>query len=141
MNSVILSGWLTRDPEIRISEKDGKQIKMSLYTLAVRRPIAGADQADYISCAAFRNQADIAEKYLSQGRKITIRGHLRTGSYINKDGNKIHTTDVIIDEMEFADGKEAKNSNAGSAVSKSVFTAPNDFLDIPEGGEDDLPFR
>ncbi|CCY61285.1 single-stranded DNA-binding protein [Clostridium sp. CAG:264] len=140
MNSVILSGYLTRNPEIRISEKDGKQLKTSHYTLAVRRPITGADQADFISCVAFRNQADIAEKYLSQGRKIAIRGHLRADSYINKAGNKIYTTDVIIDEMEFADGKGSKNSDAGSAVSKDS-TGTNDFMDIPEGIEDDLPFK
>lgn len=77
---------------------------------------------------------------MSQGRKIAIRGHLRADSYINKAGNKIYTTDVIIDEMEFADGKGSKNSDAGSAVSKDS-TGTNDFMDIPEGVEDDLPFK
>lgn len=143
MNKVILVGRLTRDPEIRYSQ-NGDQMAIARYTLAVdRRFNRNGDQtADFIGCIAFGKSAEFAEKYLKQGTKIAVTGRIQTGSYTNKDGNKVYTTDVVIEEQEFCESKNANNSNSEQSSTANVNNQPspgNDFMSIPEGIEDDLP--
>jgi single-strand DNA-binding protein len=139
MNKVILMGRLTRDPEVRYSQKSGgSQMAVARFTLAVNRRIKqeGQQNADFISCVAFGIQGEFAEKYLMQGTKIELAGRIQTGSYTNKDGQKVYTTDVVVEEMEFA---ESKNSTSQSKSQEE----PKDtgFVNIPDGIEDDLPFK
>lgn len=150
MNKVILMGRLTRDPEIRYSQSgsgDG-QMAIARYTLAVdRRFNRNGDQtADFIGCVVFGRGAEFAEKYLKQGTKIAVTGRIQTGSYTNKDGNKVYTTDVVVEEQEFAESKTASQSSGnGGGYQPAGRPAPQNagaegFMSIPEGIEDDLPF-
>lgn len=146
MNKVILMGRLTRDPEIRYSQGND-QMAIARYTLAVdRRFNRNGDQtADFINCIAFGRSAEFAEKYLKQGTKIVATGRIQTGSYTNKDGNKVYTTDVVIEDQEFAESKGSSSSDGGSyqpAGRPSPANASAEgFMSIPEGIEDDLPFK
>ena len=136
MNKVILIGRLTRDPEVRYSQA-AEPIAIARYTLAVDRRFKreGEEQtADFISCVAFGKAGEFAEKYLRQGTKIAVTGRIQTGSYTNKDGNKVYTTEVVIEEQQFAESKKADESQPQEA--------PNDgFMQIPEGIEANLPFK
>ena len=117
MNKVILMGRLTRDPDIRYSQGENSR-PIARYTLAVDRRRANADgqrEADFIGCVAFDRQAEFAERYLHQGTKIAITGRIQTGSYINRDGQKVYTTDVIIEEQEFAESKAASENRQGGS--------------------------
>lgn len=140
MNKVILIGRITRDPDIRYSQ-GAEPMCIARYTLAVdrrgRRSQSGDDQtADFISCVAFGKNGEFAEKYLKQGTKIAVTGRIQTGSYTNKDGQKVYTTDVIIDEQEFAESKAAQGQQTAPTQ------APNDgFMNIPAGIENSLPFK
>ena len=146
MNKVILMGRLTRDPEIRYSQGND-QMAIARYTLAVdRRFNRNGDQtADFINCVAFGRSAEFAEKYLKQGTKIVATGRIQTGSYTNKDGNKVYTTDVVIEDQEFAESKGSSSSDGASyqpAGRPSPANASAEgFMSIPEGIEDDLPFK
>lgn len=134
MNKVILMGRLTRDPNVRVSTGE-HSMTIARYTLAVdrRKKNDGDQTADFISCVAFDRSAEFAEKYLHQGIKIVVTGRLQTGSYTNKDGQKVYTTDVIVEEQEFAESKAA-GQPAGAA-------ATDGFTNIPPGIEDEeLPF-
>jgi len=118
MNRVILMGRLTRDPEVRYSQGE-RSMAIARYTLAVdrrgRRGQDGNDQtADFINCVAFDRAGEFAEKYFRQGLKIVITGHIQTGSYTNRDGNKIYTTDVVVEDQEFAESKAAAGQAADS---------------------------
>ena len=120
MNKVILIGRLTRDPEVRYSVGEGS-MAIASYTLAVdrrRRQNAGPDEqtADFIRCTAFGRTAEFAEKYLKKGTKILVQGRIQTGSYTNKDGQTVYTTDVIVDEHEFVESKNAGISNETTAA-------------------------
>lgn len=130
MNIAILMGRLTKDPDISTSQ-NGTQI--ARYTIAIDR--IGKDQgADFISCVAFNKSAEFAEKYLKKGTKIAIEGMIRTGSYTNKDGQKVYTTDVIVNRQEFAESKgEAKNEAKPEANNEG-------FMSIPGGIDDEIPF-
>jgi len=148
MNKVILMGRPTRDPEVRYSQtQSGEQMAIARYTLAVDRRYKrdGEQTADFISCVAFGKSAEFAEKYLKQGTKIAISGRIQTGSYTNKDGNKVYTTDVVVEEQEFAESKAASGQSAPSGAPNPANAAgpasPNGFMNIPEGIEDDLPFK
>lgn len=137
MNKVILLGRLTRDPEVRYTQA-AEPLAIARYTLAVdrrgRRNQGNDEQtADFISCVAFGKAGEFAEKYLKQGTKIAIVGRIQTGSYTNKEGNKVYTTEVVVDEQEFA---ESKSQNANGTENPS-----DGFVNIPEGFEDNLPFR
>ena len=117
MNKVILMGRLTRDPDVRYSG-NGSEGGMSIarFTVAVDRRRTGADgqrEADFIGCVAFGKQAEFAEKYLHQGSKIALTGRIQTGSYNNKDGQKVYTTDVVAEDMEFAESKAASEQRTG----------------------------
>ena len=144
MNKVILMGRLTKDPEIRYT-KGEKAMAVARYTLAVDRRFGGKDgehTADFIPCVAFGKAAEFAEKYFHQGLKIAVTGRIQTGSYTNREGNKISTSDVIVEEQEFADSKAAGGS---AEVNNSKRTgsqeADDGFMNIPDGIDDELPFR
>ncbi|CDA29857.1 single-stranded DNA-binding protein [Lachnospiraceae bacterium NSJ-171] len=148
MNKVILMGRLTRDPDVRYSQGDSP-MAIARYTLAVdRRFRRDNDQqtADFISCVAFGRNGEFAEKYLHQGTKIVAEGRIQTGSYTNKDGNKVYTTEVVVENQEFAESKASAANNEGGfqPQAQSAPTAPagDGFMNIPDGVEDvGLPFN
>lgn len=140
MNKVILMGRLTRDPEIRYGTGESATA-IARYTLAVERRFKreGEQSADFINCVAFGKSAEFAEKYLRQGTKIAVTGRIQTGSYTNKDGNKVYTTDIVVEEQEFAESKSA-SENSSSAPAPAVDA--DGFMNIPDGIEDEgLPFN
>ena len=146
MNKVILMGRLVRDPEVRYSQ--GEQVTaVARYTIAVdRRFRRDGDQqtADFIGCVAFGRQGEFAEKYLRKGTKIAITGRIQTGSYTNRDGQKVYTTDVVVEEQEFAESKGASDNSGVFAPmdrpSPSV-AAGDGFMNIPDGIDEELPFN
>ena len=117
MNKVILMGRLTRDPEVRAAA-DENSTAFAKYTLAVDRRVKkdGNQAADFVACTAFGKGAEFAEKYLAKGIKIIVTGRIQTGSYTNKEGQKVYTTDVIVENQEFAESKKAAGSEAASEV-------------------------
>ena len=133
MNKVILMGRLTRDPEVRYSAGDNSTT-IARYTLAVDRKDR-EQSADFINIIAFGKSGEFAEKYLHKGTKVLVTGRIQTGSYTNKDGQKVYTTDVVAEEQEFAESKGTSNNNASN--SKPEFDG---FMNIPEGISEDLPF-
>lgn len=172
MNKVMLMGRLTRDPEVRYSQGE-RQMAIARYTLAVdRRGRRNADSqngdqtADFIQCVAFDRAAEFAEKYLRQGTKLLVTGRIQTGSYTNRDGQRVYTTDVIVEDQEFAESRSAARDNGGSTFSgnfqqsesraaaaqpsqstpapmPAAFDDAGDgFMNIPDGVEDEgLPFN
>lgn len=128
MNKVILIGRLTRDPEIRYSQGENSR-PIANYTLAVdrRKPNAdGQKEADFIRCVAFDRQAEFAEKFLKQGTKILVVGRIQTGSYTNKDGQKVSTTDIVVEEHEFVESK-ASAGNTQNANNGGQYHQPNNY--------------
>mgnify|MGYP002540027540 CR=1 FL=1 len=144
MNKVILMGRLTRDPEVRYSSGDN-QMAIARYSLAVdRRRGKNDDQpsADFINCVAFGRSAEFAEKYFHKGLKITVAGRIQTGSYTNKDGQKVYTTDVVVEEQEFAESKAASGNAGNSAPAGNPEPSNGDgFMNIPDGIDEELPFN
>ena len=146
MNKVILMGRLTRDPEVRYSAGENS-MAIARYTLAVDRRFKrdGEATADFISCVAFGRQGEFAEKYLHQGTKIAITGRIQTGSYTNKDGQRVYTTDVVVEEQEFAESKSSAAANSGAAYTPSrpepSAAAGDGFMNIPDGIDEELPFN
>ncbi len=171
MNRVVLMGRLTRDPDVRYSQGD-QPMAIARYTLAVDRRRGrsndGENSADFISCVAFGKAGEFAEKYFHKGTKIAVSGRIQTGSYVNKDGVKVYTTDVVVDDQEFAESRNASQAGqapfqggdafgqaqggfgaAGSSYQESgSFGAPaqsasdpiDGFMNIPEGIDEELPF-
>ena len=146
MNRVILMGRLTRDPEVRYSQGE-RSMAIARYTLAVdRRGRRGgngddsAQTADFIPCVAFDRAGEFAEKYFHQGTKLVVTGRIQTGSYTNKEGQRVYTTDIIADDQEFAD---SKNASAGGKQAPEMGKPIGDgFMSIPDGVEDEsLPFN
>ena len=148
MNKVILMGRLTRDPDVRYSAGENSTA-VARYTLAVDRRFrrdGDSATADFIGCVAFGRQAEFAEKYLRQGTKIAITGRIQTGSYTNREGQKVYTTDVVVEEQEFAESKNASGNNGGGYQQEDRPAPGNDsadgFMDIPTGlTGNDLPFK
>lgn len=143
MNKVILMGRLTRDPEVRYSTGDNA-MAIARYTLAVDRRYQreGEQEADFISCVAFGKRAEFAEKYLRKGIKIAITGRIATGKYTNKEGQPIYTTEVVIEECEFAESKAGSERSRQADSSSPIPAASNDgFMNIPDGIDDELPFN
>lgn len=136
MNKVILVGRLVKDPDIRYSQGANTNC-VARYTLAVDRKFKqeGQPTADFINCIAFGKLGEFAEKYLRQGIKIAVTGRIQTGSYTNKDGQKIYTTDVVVEEQEFCESKSQSNSQPQPTPSND-----NSWMNIPDGVEDSLPF-
>ena len=140
MNKVILMGRLTRDPETRYGQGD-KPVAVARYSLAVDRRFKrdGEQSADFINCVAFGKAGEFAEKYLRQGMKIAVTGRIQTGSYTNKDGQKVYTTDVVVEEHEFA---ESKSTNEGHSNHPAPTSNIGDgFMNIPDGIDEELPFH
>lgn len=145
MNKVILIGRLTRDPEVRYSQGDNS-LAIARYSLAVDRRFKrpGEADADFINCVTFGKAAEFAEKYLKQGTKIAVTGRIQTGSYTNKDGQKVYTTDVVVEEHEFAESKNNNSSDTGyqptsrPAPSQAI---GDGFMNIPDGLDEELPFN
>ncbi len=144
MNKVVLMGRLTRDPDVRYSQGE-TPMAIARYTLAVDRRFRrdGSDQsADFISCVSFGKTAEFAEKYFHKGTKICICGRIQTGSYTNKDGQKVYTTEVVVEEQEFAESKNASGeSDFASAPSAPSVPAGDGFINIPDGIDEELPFN
>lgn len=137
MNKVVLIGRLTRDPEVRYSQND---TAVARYTLAVDRVTRNAEQsADFIRCVAFNKSAEFAEKYFYKGIKIAITGRIQTGSYTNRDGQTVYTTDIVVENQEFCESR-----NASSSAAPSTHPSPShadQFMNIPDGIDDELPFN
>lgn len=147
MNKVILMGRLTRDPDVRYTQGPNAT-GIARYTLAVDRRYKkqGEDQtADFISCVTFGRGAEFAEKYLKQGTKIIATGRIQTGSYTNREGKKVYTTDVVVEEQEFAESKASSNNSDQvhvDSVAEFAEKLDEDFVAIPDGVDDDgLPFN
>ena len=143
MNKVILMGRLTRDPEVRYSQGDSS-LAIARYTLAVDRRFKrdGDEQtADFIGCVVFGKGAEFAEKYFRKGIKIMVSGRIQTGSYTNKDGVKVYTTDIVVEDQEFAESKNAQErTEKESAPMAAARQNENGFLDIPYGVDEEIPF-
>lgn len=142
MNKVILMGRLTRDPDIRYSQGE-KATAIARFTLAVDRRFKqdGQPSADFISCVALGKNGEFAEKYIHKGTKIIITGSWQTGSYTNKDGNKVYTNDCLIESFEFAESKNVSgNNDDGNAGQASGYSSGDGFMNIPDGIEE-LPFN
>ena len=141
MNKVILMGRLTRDPEVRYSAGENA-LAIARYTLAVDRRFRrdGEASADFISCVSFGRTAEFAEKYFRQGLKIAVTGRIQTGSYTNKDGQKVYTTDVVVEENEFAESKRS-DDNAPASSAPASMPEGNGFMNIPDGIDEELPFN
>ncbi len=146
MNKVVLMGRLTRDPEVRYSQ-GAEPIAIARYTLAVDRRFRreGEANADFISCVVFGRSAEFAEKYFRQGLKVTISGRIQTGSY-TRDGKKVYTTEVVVEEQEFAESKSSSNSKSSQNQPQPQNTVPapspydDGFMNIPDGIDEELPF-
>ena len=137
MNKVIEIGRLVREPEIRYSQ-GANTTCVARYTLAVDRKFKqeGQPNADFINCIAFGKLGEFAEKYLHKGTKIAVTGRIQTGSYKNKEGNTVYTTDVVVEEQEFCESKSQSNSQPQPTPSND-----NSWMNIPDGVEDSLPFN
>lgn len=138
MNKVILIGRLTRDPEIRYTQGENS-MAVARFTLAVDRRFKRDNQptADFISCICFRKTAEFVEKYCKKGTRLAVDGSWQTGSYTNKDGNKVYTNDCLVDNCEFAESKATAEQNQ----KKDNKSGNDDFMNIPDGIEDGLPFN
>lgn len=149
MNKVILMGRLTRDPNVRLSSGENP-MSIARYTLAVDRRVKrdGDQGADFISCVAFGKAADFADKYLKQGTKMVVCGRIQTGSYTNKDGMKVYTTDVVVEEQDFAESKrqsgdsQSQGTGQQSNYAAAASSSPDTFVNVPDDTlDEELPFQ
>ena len=139
MNKAVLVGRLTRDPEVRYSQGENATA-VARYTVAVERRFKreGEPKADFIPCVVFGRSAEFAEKYFRQGMRISVSGRIQTGSYTNKDGVRVYTTEVIVEEQEFA---ESRTEQEARAQIPDEITPRNGFMNIPDGIDEELPFN
>ena len=147
MNKVILMGRLTRDPEVRYSQGENSSA-VARYTLAVDRRFKrqGEQDADFIGCVSFGKTAEFIEKYLHQGTKVVVCGRIQTGSYTNKEGQRVYTTDVVAEEVEFVESKAASAEHSGGGYQPVSRPEPSQavgdgFMNIPDGIDEELPFN
>lgn len=142
MNKVILMGRIVRDPEVRYSTGENATA-IARYSLAVDRRFKrdGEPTADFINCVVFGKGAEFAEKYLQKGTKIAVVGRIQTGSYTNKDGVKVYTTDVVVEEQEFAESKAASENNSNGSATRQNRGSEDGFMNIPDGADEELPFN
>ena len=139
MNKAVLVGRLTRDPEVRYSQGENATA-VARYTVAVERRFKrdGEPTADFIPCVVFGRSAEFAEKYFRQGMRISVSGRIQTGSYTNKDGVRVYTTEVIVEEQEFA---ESRTEQEARAQIPDEITPRDGFMNIPDGIDEELPFN
>ncbi|MBO7733845.1 MAG: single-stranded DNA-binding protein [Methanobrevibacter sp.] len=140
MNKWVGMGRLTKDPEIRTGNT-----QVARYTLAVDRRFSNSEEkTDFINIVAFGKSAEFAEKYLKKGMKILVTGRIQTGSYTDKDGKKVYTTDIVVEEQEFAESKNASSESSQATTSRessqAITSSDNDFMDIPANIKEDMPF-
>ena len=148
MNKVILMGRLTRDPEVRYSSGENA-LAIARYTLAVDRRFHKDNEAsaDFIGCVAFGKGGEFAEKYLRQGTKIVVTGRIQTGSYTNREGQKVYTTEIVVEDQEFAESKTANQNNSQTSAGSRQQPPPpmptdkDGFMQIPDGIDEELPFN
>lgn len=139
MNKVILMGRLTRDPEVRMSGDTA----VARFSLAVDRRFKkdGDQTADFINCVAFGKTGEFIEKYGHKGTKFVVEGRIQTGSYTNKDGQKVYTTDVVVEQVEFTESKASTDGNTTNNTANSNAPTDTSFMDIPDGIDEELPFN
>jgi len=142
MNKVILLGRLTKDPEVKYSQGE-KSTAIAKFTLAVDRKFKrdGEQTADFLPCVAFGKSGEFVEKYLKQGTKIALTGRIQTGNYTNKEGQKVYTTDVMVEEMEFAESKNAGNGGNSRPKPTENQAGGDGYMNIPDGNDEELPFN
>lgn len=146
MNKWIGMGRLTRDPEVRYSNGD-EPMAIARYTIAVDRKRTKSNEdpgADFISCVAFGKLGEFAEKYLKKGTKIAVEGRIQTGSYTNKDNQKVYTTDIVVESQEFAESKRGMSEEDKEARDNAAMAAGgygDEFMNIPDGLDEELPFN
>lgn len=149
MNKVILLGNLTRDPEIRYSQGE-KQMAVARFSLAVNRRFSrqGDTDTDFFNCTAFGKQAEFVEKYFKQGSRMLLTGRVQNDNYTNKNGERVYSVQIMADEIEFAERKSTADANAsrgasnfGGGAPEPAMAADDDFMNIPDGIEDGLPFN
>ena len=140
MNKAILMGRLTRDPDVRYTQ-GGDPMCIARYTLAVDRRFKreGQDGADFIPCVAFGKGGEFVEKYCKKGTKLAVSGRIQTGSYTNKEGQKVYTTEIVVEEQEFAESKAAQSGQQNTQLAKEE-EGMDGFMNIPEGIDESLPF-
>ena len=141
MNKAVLMGRLIRDPDVRYTN-GSSPLCIARYTLAVDRRFRKENEAtaDFVPCVAFGKMGEFAEKYFHQGMRVIVSGRIQTGSYTDRDGKKIYTTEVVIEEQEFAESKSASHSGNPERSAASQEVDKDGFMNIPEGYEDDIPF-
>lgn len=142
MNKVCLSGRLTKDPEVKYSQGENATA-IARFTLAVDRRVKKEnDNADFITCVTFGKPAEFVEKYFTKGMKMNAVGRITTGSFTNKEGVKVYTTDVTVEEVEFAESKSHVDNTTQQTTSTQISNAvDNGFIPLPDGTEDELPFN
>ena len=144
MNKVELIGRLTKDPDVRYSQGQ-KPTAIARYTLAAERRFKrdGDQSADFINCVAIGKNGEFAEKYLKKGMKIAIAGRIQTGSYTNKDGQKVYTMDVMVDEHEFCESRNSAQQEqaAGRNSAPPMPDSADGFMNLPDGIDEELPFN
>lgn len=142
MNKVILMGRLTRDPEVRYTQGDNASA-VARFSLAVDRRFKkdGEQTVDFISCVAFGKTGEFIEKYGHKGTKFVVEGRIQTGSYTNKDGQKVYTTDVVVEQVEFAKSKASADGNTTNNTSNPNTPTDTSFMDIPDSIDEELPFN
>ena len=140
MNKAVLVGRLTRDPEVRYSQGENATA-VARYTVAVDRRFKRDEEptADFINCVVFGKSAEFAEKYFRQGLRVAISGRITTGSYTNKDGIKVYTTEVTVEEQEFAESKAESEANKTS--NQQSTPSSDGFINVPDGVDEELPFN
>lgn len=141
MNKVIMMGRLTRDPEVRYSQ-GANQTAVGRFSIAVDRRFKreGEPEADFFNCTTFGKQAEFVEKYLHKGTKVVVCGRIQNDNYTNKDGQMVYSVRLMVEEIEFAESKNAANAGA-PAENNTAANDSNGFMNIPEGIEEDLPFN
>ena len=139
MNKVILMGRLTRDPEVRYSQ-GATATAIARFSIAVDRRFKrdGEPDADFINCVAFGRTGEFIERYGHKGTKFVVEGRIQTGSYTNRDGQKFYTTDVVVEEQEFAESKGVSGNSGGEAPQAAE---PDGFMNIPDDIGEELPFN
>lgn len=143
MNKVIISGRVVRDADVRYSQTVNGSMAVARYTLAVDRAFKkeGEQAADFINCIAFGKNGEFAEKYLHQGTKIIVEGRWQTGSYTNKDGQKVYTNDCVVERHEFCESRATHQQNNNNGLLPNNSSTNDEFMNIPDDVEGELPFN
>ena len=142
MNKVIMMGRLTRDPELTYTNRTAEQMAIARFSLAVDRKFKreGEPDADFFNCTTFGKQAEFAEKYLHQGTKIVVCGRIQNDNYTNREGQKVYSVRIMVEEIEFAESKNTQNNTQSRTPDNDQTIQSDGFMNIPQGMRNDLPF-